>query len=222
MKGAWEMLQACTVVLVGVLLQLCNYSQAFQLGATDGRPIAHIIASASRWVGTPWANRLLDVLPGPLTASFLSPFHFLLPYLFSPPIPNSLSFHTHYSVRIPPSVFQHSSNNMTMRQNPSCLYYSGSQISRSLGFISEKAMAPHSSTLAWKIPWMEEPGGLQSMGSLRVGHDWVTSLSLFTFMHWRRKWHPTPVFLPRESQGQRSLVGCHLWGRTESDTTEVT
>ena len=72
-------------------------------------------------------------------------------------------------------------------------------------------MAPHSSTLAWKIPWMEEPGGLQSMGSLRVGHDWVTSLSLFTFMHWRRKWQPTPVFLPGESQGQRSLVGCCLW-----------
>ena len=63
-------------------------------------------------------------------------------------------------------------------------------------------MAPHSSTLAWKIPWMEEPGGLQSMGSLRVGHDWVTSLSLFTFMHQRRKWQPTPVFLPGESQGQ--------------------
>ena len=52
----------------------------------------------------------------------------------------------------------------------------------------EKAMAPHSSTLAWKIPWMEEPGRLQSMGSLGVGHDWVTWLSLFTFMHWRRKW----------------------------------
>ena len=51
----------------------------------------------------------------------------------------------------------------------------------------EKAMAPHSSTLAWKIPWTEEPGGLQSMGSRRVGNDWVTSLSLFTFMHWRRK-----------------------------------
>jgi len=65
----------------------------------------------------------------------------------------------------------------------------------------EKAMAPHSSTLAWKIPWKEEPGGLQSMGSLRVGHDWATSLSLFTFMHWRRKWQPTPVFLPGESQG---------------------
>ena len=53
---------------------------------------------------------------------------------------------------------------------------------------SEKAVAPHFSTLAWKIPWMEEPGGLQSMGSLRVGHDWATSLSLFTFMHWRGKW----------------------------------
>ena len=63
----------------------------------------------------------------------------------------------------------------------------------------EEAMAPHSSTLAWKIPWMEEPGRFQSLGSLRVGHDWVTSLSLFTFMHWRRKWQPTPVLLPGES-----------------------
>ena len=88
--------------------------------------------------------------------------------------------------------------------------------------IWEKAMAPHSSTLAWKIPWMEEPGRLQSMGSLRVGHDWVTSLSLFTFMNWRRKWQPTPVLLPGESQGQGSLVGCRLWGHTESDLTEVT
>ena len=86
----------------------------------------------------------------------------------------------------------------------------------------EKAMAPHSSTLAWKIPWMEEPGRLQSMGSLRVRHDWATSLSLFTFMHWRRKWQPTPVFLPGESQEWGSLVGCRLWGRTESDTTEAT
>ena len=66
----------------------------------------------------------------------------------------------------------------------------------------EKAMAPHSSTLAWEIPWTEEPGRLQSMGSRRVGHDRVKSLSLFTFMHWRRKWQPTPVFLPGESQGQ--------------------
>ena len=76
------------------------------------------------------------------------------------------------------------------------------------------------STLAWKIPWTEEPGRLQSMGSLRVGHDWATSLSLFTFMHWRRKWQPTPVFLPGESRGRGSLVGCRLWGRTESGTTE--
>ena len=146
-------------------------------------------------------------------------------------------------------------------------------------------MAPHSGTLAWKIPRTEELGRLQSMGSrrvghdwvaslslftscigegngnplqcsclenprdggawwaaiygvaqsrtwlkrlsssssrLRVGHDWVTSLSLFTFMHWRRKWQPTPVFLPGESQGQRSLVRCHLWGRSELDMTEAT
>ena len=81
-----------------------------------------------------------------------------------------------------------------------------------LRYAVEKAMAPHSSTLAWKIPWTEEPGRLQSMGSLRVGHDSVTSLSLFTFMQWRRKWQPTPVFLPGESQGQGSLVGHHLWG----------
>ena len=65
---------------------------------------------------------------------------------------------------------------------------------------SEKVIAPHSSTLAWKIPWMEEPGGLQSMGSWRVGHSWAISLSLFTVMHWRRKWQPTPVFLPGESR----------------------
>ena len=83
-------------------------------------------------------------------------------------------------------------------------------------------MAPHSSTLAWKIPWTEESGRLQSMGSLRVRHDCATSLSLFTFTHWRRKWQPTPVFLPGESQGWGSLVSCRLWGRTESDTTEVT
>ena len=76
---------------------------------------------------------------------------------------------------------------------------------------SEKATAPDSSTLAWKIPWTEEPGGLQPMGSLRVGHDWATLLSLLTFMHWRRKWQPTPVFLPRESHGWGSLVGGRLW-----------
>ena len=80
----------------------------------------------------------------------------------------------------------------------------------------------YSSSLAWKIPGMEEPGGLQSMGLLRVRHDWATSLSLFTFMHWRRKWQPTPVFLPGESQGWWSLVDCRLWGCTESDMTEAT
>ena len=89
-------------------------------------------------------------------------------------------------------------------------------------WMSEKAMATHSSTLAWKIPWTEEPGRPQSMRSWRVRHDWATSRSLFTFMHWRRKWQPTPVFLPGESQGWWSLVGCRLWGRTESDTTEAT
>ena len=81
----------------------------------------------------------------------------------------------------------------------------------------EKAMAPDSSTLAWKISWTEEPGRLQSTGSLRVGHDWVTSLSLFTFMHRRRKWQPTPVFLPGESQGQGSLVAA-VYGVTQSWT----
>ena len=82
----------------------------------------------------------------------------------------------------------------------------------------EKVMAPHSSTLAWKIPWMEESGRLQSVGSLGVGHN----LRDFTFTHWRRQWQPTPVFLPGESQGRVSLVGCRLWDHTESDTTEVT
>ena len=67
-----------------------------------------------------------------------------------------------------------------------------------------------------------KPSVLQSMGSLRVRHDWATSLALFTFLHWRRKWQPTPVFLPGESQGRGSLMGCRLWGRTESDMTEAT
>ena len=72
---------------------------------------------------------------------------------------------------------------------------------------------------AWKIPWTEEPGRLQSMGSL----SW-TQLGdfTFTFVHWRRKWQPTPVFLPGESQGPGSLVGCRLSGHTELETTEET
>ena len=86
----------------------------------------------------------------------------------------------------------------------------------------ENEMTTHSSILAPRIPGTEEPGRLQSMGSRRVGHNCVTSLSLFTFMQWRRTWQPTPVFLPGESQGWGSLVGCRLWGRIELDTTEAT
>ena len=82
---------------------------------------------------------------------------------------------------------------------------------------SEKAMVPHSSTLAWKIPWTEEPGRLQSMGLLRFGHDWATSLSLFTFTHWRRKWQPTPVFLPGESQ-DRGTWWASVYGVAQSRT----
>ena len=81
-------------------------------------------------------------------------------------------------------------------------------------------MAAHSRVLAWKIPWTEEPGGLQSMGSQRVGDDSATSLSLFTFMHWRRKWQPTPVFLPGKFHGSRNQAGYSPWGRKESDPTE--
>ena len=76
-------------------------------------------------------------------------------------------------------------------------------------------MAPHSSTLAWKIPRT----GFSAVHGVAKSR---TRLSNFTFMHWRRKWQPTPVFLPGDSQGRRSLVGCRVWGRTESDTTEVT
>ena len=78
----------------------------------------------------------------------------------------------------------------------------------------------HSNTLAWKMSWTEEPVRLQSMGSLRVRHNWVISLSLFTCMHWRRKWQPTPVFLPGKSHGWRSLLGYSPWGRKELDMIE--
>ena len=88
-------------------------------------------------------------------------------------------------------------------------------------FHALKEMATHSSVLAWRILGTGEPGGLPSMGSHRVRHDWVTLLSLFTFMHWR-KWQPAPVLLPGEYWGWGSLAGCCLWGCTELDTTEVT
>ena len=84
----------------------------------------------------------------------------------------------------------------------------------------EKEMATHSSTLAWKISCMEEPGRLQSLELQRVGHDWVTLLSFYSFF-WRRKWQPTLVFLLGESHGQVSLAGYSPWGRKDLDTTEV-
>ena len=85
----------------------------------------------------------------------------------------------------------------------------------------EKAMAPHSSILAWKIPWMEEPGGLQSMG-LR-SRTWLSNFTFDFHSHALEKEMATHSgFLPGEFQGQKSLVGCHLWGHTESDTTEAT
>ena len=105
---------------------------------------------------------------------------------------------------------------------------------------SKKSVLQHSASFIVQLshPWRRQwhptpvllPGKSHGWRSLAgyspwgrwVGYDWVTSLSLFTFMHWRRKWQPTPMFLPGESQGRGTLVGCCLWGRTESDTTEAT
>ena len=87
--------------------------------------------------------------------------------------------------------------------------------------LSEKAMAPHSSTLAWKIPQMEEPGRLQSMGSQRVRHDWETSLSLSLSFSDTGEGYDNPLqYSCLENPRDGSLVGCRLWGRTELDTTE--
>ena len=67
------------------------------------------------------------------------------------------------------------------------------------------------------------PGKFHERRSLVGRKEWdTTSLSLLTFMLWRRKWQPTPMFLSGESQGRGSLVGCRLWGHTESDRTETT
>ena len=85
----------------------------------------------------------------------------------------------------------------------------------------EKEMATHSSVLAWKIPWTEDPGRLQSMGSLRVGHDWATSLSLFTFMHWRRMAAHSSVLAWRipglGEPGGLPSMGSHRVGHDWSD-----
>ena len=83
-------------------------------------------------------------------------------------------------------------------------------------------MAPHSSTLAWKISWTEEPGGAAVHGITTSQTQLSDFTFTFHFQHWRKKWHPTRVLLPGESQGPGSLVAWHLWGRTESDTTEAT
>ena len=92
---------------------------------------------------------------------------------------------------------------------------------RCLVFLTKKAMAPHSSTLAWKIPWTEEPGRLQSMVSWRVGYDWATYFYFSLSCIGEGNGNPLQ-FLPGESQGRGSLMSFRLWGRTESDTTEVT
>ena len=82
-------------------------------------------------------------------------------------------------------------------------------------------MAPHSRTFAWRIPWTEEPGGLQSMGSLES--DVTERLHFHFSLSCIGEGNGNPrMFLPGESQGWGSLLGCHLWGHTESDTTEVT
>jgi len=103
--------------------------------------------------------------------------------------------------------------------SPTPHFQTGSIDSSSELYFERHQMAPHFSTVAQKIPWMEEPGRLQSTGSLRVRHDWTTSLSLSTFMHWRRKWQPTPVFLPGESHGQKSLADYSPGVTKESDLT---
>ena len=93
-----------------------------------------------------------------------------------------------------------------------CLFIQG------LGFWQRRQWQPTPVLLPGKSHGRKSPVGCSPWSS----EESATSLSLFTFMHWRGKWQPTPVFLPGESQGRRSLVGCHLWGCRESDTTEAT
>ena len=85
--------------------------------------------------------------------------------------------------------------------------------------LSEKVMAPHSSTFAWKIPWMEEPGRLQSMGSLRVRHDFTFT---FHFHALEKEMATHSSVLAWRIPGMGEPVGCRLWGCTESDMTEAT
>ena len=76
--------------------------------------------------------------------------------------------------------------------------------------------------VVWKLGLGLGACRLWSTGPRRVGHDWATSLPLFTFMRWRRQGQPTPVFSPGESRGRGSLGGCRLWGPTGSGTTDAT
>ena len=82
-------------------------------------------------------------------------------------------------------------------------------------------MATHSSTPAWKIPWMEEPGRLQSFGSLGIRHDSDFTF-IFHFHALEKEMATHSSILAWRIPGPGSLVGCRLWGRTESDTTEAT
>ena len=91
----------------------------------------------------------------------------------------------------------------------------------SLEWVTEKAMAPHSSALAWKIPRAEEPRRLQSMGSRRVGHDWTTSLSLL-FHALEKEMATHSSVLAWRIQGMAEPRATRLWSRTKSDTTAVT
>ena len=92
-----------------------------------------------------------------------------------------------------------------------CVYMSNTRLIHihvTITDLPEKAMAPHSSTLAWKIPWMEEPGGLQSMRLLRVGHDWANSLLVFTFtFHFHA--------LEKEMATHSSVLACRIPGTGE-------
>ena len=73
-----------------------------------------------------------------------------------------------------------------------------------------------------RMPWVDRGAWWAAVHGVAQSRTWLKQLSMCACRHWRRKWQPTPVFLPGESQGQRSLVGCHLWGRAESDTTDMT
>ena len=102
------------------------------------------------------------------------------------------------------------------------MFFFNQRLNRLLYYmLSEKARATHCSTLAWKIPRTQEPGGLRSMGSLGVGHDWsdLAAAAAAEFSR-RRQWQPTAVLLPGKSHGRWSLVGCSPLSRKESDMSE--